>query len=1198
MDFLIEKLSENEKFKQYLGDIKNKQNPISLSGLTDVAKTYMIATTIKEYKKPICLITYNEMQAKKMLKDLQCFLNHKDKEIGYFPKKEISPYDYVSQSKDLSFERIKILNQMSQEKLEVVITTVEAIMQNIPTRKMLYNNIVSFKVGEVYHTPNNKKIEKYDLNTLKNILVQLGYERNELVEAQGQFSIRGGILDIGLTEKQGIRIEFWGDEVDSIRYFQLSSQRSNEMINEIVIYPAHEYVIEKILEEDESILEENIEQGIIPLYEKNIEKICKKIEERYLIPESVISDEQKVIVRSDIEQIKHGDYTSKIDKYFNEFYEKQENFLDYLAKDCIVFIDEMNKISQRRENILIDNNNLIKSLTEKERFVPEAIQNVSNSQFQIENQQTIYLNTNGNYTNINQYEFNTREINVYKSEIELLIADIQKWMQEKKQVVLLPGSDSNAEKINQLLQEKEINCEWIKEEKISQEQLKNLKNCIIYVTKEKSSNVTSAGFESYDLKLIVVSLSDVFEQVNKKRKVSSTFKQGEKIVFADLKQGDYVVHKSHGIGQFIGVNTITADDVTKDYIKIKYKNDDMLYVPTNSLDNVRKYIGGGENSSPRLNKLGSKEWENTKTKVKNNLRAVAKELVELYAKRQQIKGFAFSPDTDWQRQFEDNFPYQETSDQLRCIEEVKKDMEQAKPMDRLLCGDVGYGKTEIAIRAAFKAVMDQKQVAYLVPTTVLANQQYEEFKRRMESFAIKVELLNRFRTKKEQDAVVKKLALGEVDIVVGTHRILSKDVEFKDLGLLIIDEEHRFGVKDKEKIKQLKNSVDVLTMTATPIPRTLHMSIVGVRDMSVIYEPPQNRRPVQTYVLEYDEEVIREAITRELERGGQVFYLYNRVENIEKRAVEIQALVPEAKIEFAHGKMSGKELEAIMEQFVNKEVNVLICTTILESGIDIPNANTIIVENADRLGLAQLYQIRGRVGRSDKQAYAYVTYKRDRLLTEVADKRLKAIKEFTEFGSGFKIAMRDLEIRGAGSLLGEMQHGHMEQVGYDTYCTLLDEVVKETKGIAVEEEKDVQIDINISSYIPDSYIDGNSQKIEVYQNIALCRTEEDIQNVIDELIDRYGVMPKELENLIEIARIKELARQVNVIKIAQRMSSIVFYFDKDKYNPEIIDKLIKKYEFNIKFSSGIEPYITLKNNCDSDGKLVDEIKEFLNSVKA
>ena len=526
----------------------------------------------------------------------------------------------------------------------------------------------------------------------------------------------------------------------------------------------------------------------------------------------------------------------------------------------------------------------------------------------------------------------------------------------------------------------------------------------------------SAGFELYDVNLLVISANELIDIEKKRKKVHSSFKQGEKIVFDELKIGDYVVHKTHGIGQFIGVNTIKADGITKDYIKIRYKNDDILYVPTDQLDNIRKYIGSGE-EKPKINRLCSKEWSNTKAKVKNNLREVARELIELYAKRQKIKGYSFSKDTAWQQEFENSFPYQETDDQLRCIEEVKNDMEASKPMDRLLCGDVGYGKTEVAIRAAFKAVMDQKQVAYLVPTTVLADQQYQSFKERMETFPIRVEVLNRFKSKKQQEEIIRKLKLGDIDVIIGTHRLLSKDVEFKELGLLIIDEEHRFGVKDKEKIKEYKTNVDVLTMTATPIPRTLHMSIVGIRDMSVIYEPPQNRKPVQTYVLEYDREVIKEAITKELERSGQVFYLFNNVEAIVRKAEEISELVPEANVAFAHGKMTGSELENIMIEFINGNIDVLVCTTILESGIDIPNANTIIVENADRLGLAQLYQIRGRVGRSDIQAYAYITYKRDKLLSEIADKRLKAIKEFTEFGSGFKIAMRDLEIRGAGSML-------------------------------------------------------------------------------------------------------------------------------------------------------------------------------------
>ena len=613
------------------------------------------------------------------------------------------------------------------------------------------------------------------------------------------------------------------------------------------------------------------------------------------------------------------------------------------------------------------------------------------------------------------------------------------------------------------------------------------------------------------------------------------------------------------------------------------------------MDSIRKYVGG-DAIQPKINKLGSKDWEKTKSKVKKNLREVAKDLIELYAKREKALGYCFGKDTPWQNEFEGKFPYQETEDQLRCIEEVKKDMESQRPMDRLLCGDVGYGKTEVAIRAAFKATMDGKQVAYLAPTTVLAQQQYQEFKERMKDYPIKVDILNRFKSKKYQSEVVKNLALGEIDIVVGTHRLLSKDVEFKDLGLLIIDEEHRFGVKAKEKIKQLKTNVDVLTMTATPIPRTMHMSIVGIRDMSVIYEPPHNRRPVQTYVLEYDEEVIKEAITKELEREGQVFYLFNNVEGIERKASQISNLVPEANVAYAHGQMSGTKIEEIMQDFIDKKSNVLVCTTILESGIDIPNANTIIVENADRMGLAQLYQIRGRVGRSDRQAYAYITYKRDKLLSEVADKRLKAIKEFTEFGSGFKIAMRDLEIRGAGSLLGEIQSGHLEQVGYDTYCNLLDEVVKEMKGIEVRPETEIQIDLNVTSYIPDEYISDSNQKIEVYQNIALCRNEEDIQNVIDEIIDRFGNMPKELENLIDIARIKYISKKLDIEKIASRKNAVVFTFkassSEDKFKIDIA-QLVKKYGTKIKFSAGIKPMITLDIGTSSERKVLNDTTEFV-----
>lgn len=1136
MNFLIKTLEENKKFQELTKQI-SKTGPIAISGLVDVEKLHVLAGIFNETKRPMVLVTYNEIQARKLYQDLKKLI----KQTYFFPKKEITSYDYVAQSKEIEYKRIDVLNKMylakKQKEPIIIVTTIEAVMQKMVAKDTLYQNVIDFEVGKTYL-----------LDEIKEKLVGLGYERSDLIENKGQFSIRGGIVDVGLSEKIGVRIEFWGDEVDSIRFFQISSQRSTEMLKEITIFPAHELIVQDLSE------------------------AVKNIQEKY--PEEI----------EDIELIKNGDYISKINKYFNEFYENQASFLDYMSDEYLLLLDEKSKINQRKTNIIEDNNKLIASLVEKEKFVPEAIENISKFEYNFEEKQIIYLEQNDSIKNIQKYYFETREINFYNLQLDLLLADIVTYQKNKKKVVLLAGNEISAKKLCDILKENQINYKY-------EQEAENVKPGEIIVT----IGGFSSGFENYDLNLIVISLQNNFEEpVKRKKKLSSTFKDSEKIVFADLKPGDIVVHQTHGIGQFIGVNTITADGVTKDYIKIKYRNDDILYVPTNSLDSVRKYIGGGDNSSPRLNKLGGKEWSATTSKVKKNLEAVAKDLIELYAKRQKIKGFSFSPDTPWQKQFEDSFPYTETDDQLRCIQDVKKDMEKPQPMDRLLCGDVGYGKTEVAIRAAFKAVMDQKQVAYLVPTTILANQQYEEFKTRMQEFAINVELLNRFKTKKEQDEIIKKLKLGEVDVVVGTHRLLSEDVNFKDLGLLIIDEEHRFGVKDKEKIKKLRTNIDVLTMTATPIPRTLHMSIVGVRDMSVIYEPPHNRKPVQTYVLEYDQEVITEAITKEIERGGQVFYLFNQVEGIEKKANEISMLVPEAKVGFAHGKMSGRELEEIMESFINHEINVLVCTTILESGIDIPNANTIIVENADRLGLAQLYQIRGRVGRSDKQAYAYVTYKRDKLLSEVADKRLKAIKEFTEFGSGFKIAMRDLEIRGAGSMLGEMQHGHMEQVGYDTYCKLLDEVIKETQGIEVVEEQDVQIDLAVSSYIPDNFIENSSQKIEIYQNIALCRTEEELQNVIDEVIDRYGRLPKELENLIDIARIKQLARKANILKIAQRENGIVFYFVKEKIKPEMVNTLITKYPMLVKFSNAVEPYVTLR--IKENENIIEKAKEFLNTV--
>ncbi len=1173
MNILIKELEKLPKFQEYVSDISKKLSPIVLSGLSSVGKIQLLEATKEFANRNICIMTYNELQARRIVKDLKYFTNN----VVYFPKREIASYDYVAESKDLPYERIDTLNKIfeqenfvnkkSNKENLIVVTTIEALMQKMISKNEIYQNVLEFKVGK-----------NFDLEQLKQNLIHLGYEREEIVDAKGQFSVRGGILDIGTTKTQGVRIEFWGDEVDSIRSFSITSQRSNKMLEEARIYPSHELIVTK-----------------------DIDDICKKIAKNDI-------KESEEILQQDIELIKTGDYISKIDKYFNCFYNEQSTFLEYINENYVIFLDDIDKINARQENIIKDNNQLIETLLEKNRIIPDSIRNISKVDVDnsLENQ-LVYLyetdildNIKSTKFSVNVFNFKYRDMHFFKSELNILQQEVKKNLDENKRVIILAGNESGVKKIESLLEQEDIKFKYF--EKLEDTEEKIYTNSIEDYFKNKtviiSNGSFSSGFENYDLNMIVITGEEFISSESKKRKHTDSFKQGEKVVFADLRAGDYIVHKTQGIGIYIGVNTITtADGITKDYIKVKYKNDDVLYVPTDMLDNIRKYVGGGE-GEPKLNRLGSKEWENTKARVKNNLKEVARDLIELYARRQKAQGFMFSSDTPWQKQFEDSFPYQETEDQLRCIAEVKKDMESNKPMDRLLCGDVGYGKTEVAIRAAFKAVMDQKQVAYLVPTTILANQQYEEFKTRMEEFAIRVELLNRFRTKKEQEEIIRKLKLGEIDVIVGTHRILSKDVEFKDLGLLIIDEEHRFGVKDKEKIKKLKENIDVLTMTATPIPRTLHMSIVGIRDMSVIYEPPQNRKPVQTYVLEYDEEVIKEAITKELERNGQVFYLFNNVEKIIRKADEISKLVPEAKVEFAHGKMTGGEIESIMQDFIEHKIDVLVCTTILESGIDIPNANTIIVENADRLGLAQLYQIRGRVGRSDRQGYAYITYRRDKLLSEVADKRLKAIKEFTEFGSGFKIAMRDLEIRGAGSLLGEIQSGHMEQVGYDTYCKLLDEVVKEMQGTPIREEKEVQIDINLSSYIPDNYIEDSAQKIEIYQDIALCRNEKDIEDVIDEIIDRYGIMPIEVENLIEIARIKILARKANVLKLTQKEHVIILNLDKDniQIDEKMVNDLVKKYGVRIRFSPGVEPYITLKIDGKDEKKIVDEIKELLKLI--
>ena len=1146
METFAKILPKMKKFEEYINDVKKSNFPISLAGLTDSQKAHFVYATKFYTNRPVLVVTYNDIELKKMKNNLSFF---NDEDILVFPKREVVYYDIDTMNKDITMDRLNVYAKLYNSDEQMILTTVEALMQKTIPKAEMFARVLHLEVG------NNISLEK-----IKESLSNLGYERTDMVEGRGQFAVRGGIIDIfPLTTAHPVRIEFWGDEIDSIRLFDEDTQRSIEPIKQISIFPVEEFLIDR------------------DKLEKIGDRILKDIPSRI----------------DDVEVIRNGNYLTKLDRFFSYFYDKTSTLFEYISSDTIIFIDEVARIKSKCQAIELENKEMIEQFLEKNKYVPGYIEKMATFVeiiTELESKNIIYLERMDTNTHAkrNGYSFNCREVNFFRGSLDIFVQEVQKASEEGKRLIILAGTNSKARSIATMLLDNNINAEFIEKEKI------NLENDLPIII---TSGNLSEGFEYFELDLIVAAgETDVVKE--KKRSYKPTaFTEGQKVIFADLKNGDFVVHSTHGIGQYVGIHTLIVDEKKKDYIKIKYKDDDILYIPTNQLETIRKYIGSGE-QAPKLNRLGSKDFAKTKAKVKASLKDIAKGLIELYANRQKQVGYQFSKDTVWQTQFEEQFPYQETEDQIRCIEEVKGDMESARPMDRLLCGDVGYGKTEVAIRAAFKAVIDGKQVAYLVPTTVLAEQQYKTFAERMADYPVKVEVLNRFKTKKQQESILEKMKNGELDIVVGTHRIVQKDIQFKDLGLLIIDEEHRFGVEHKELIKKIKNNVDVLTMTATPIPRTLHMSIVGIRDMSVIYEPPRNRRPVQTYVLEYDEEVIREAILKELEREGQIFYLYNRVEGIEIKASELQRLIPEARIAYAHGKMTGRELENMMTDFIDKKIDVLLCTTILESGIDIPNANTIIIEDADRLGLAQLYQIRGRVGRSDRAAYAYITYRKNKLLAEASEKRLKAIKEFTEFGSGFKIALRDLEIRGAGNILGPEQHGHMAAVGYEMYCKLLDESVKEMQGEKIKEEFETQIDLKVSAYIPDNYIQNTSQKIEVYQDIANITEEEQIFEIVDELIDRYGEMPDEVVNLLEVARIKTYAKKLYITAIKQKDSKVVISMkNSEALEGNKIQLLINEYSNRLYFSAGALPYLTLKLQSARESDILKEVIKLLKMMK-
>jgi len=1165
MNYMIDPLLELKAYREVLERAKENILPATVAGPSDSQKAHICYALCRHSERKGIFVTYNEMQARRMYEDFSYFYGER---VLFFPSKEIMLHDVEAKSYDSVFNRIKVIDRIVMGDYDFVVTSAEAILQKLVSPSEYRKNVINIKSGD-----------EVNVEEIYATLTTMGYERVSTVEGKGQYAVRGGIIDIfSINMENAVRIELFGDEIDSIRSFDIISQRSVDSMDSVRIIPSREV-----------IYDEKTKQSVIDALRKDLKEIADntKLDKEFV-------QNLKSNINNDIERLRSDHYFPGIDRYIPYIINTPSNFIEYcLGDNPIIFSDEMHRIEDRAENMELELEESCKTMLEKGRILNGSFHiyfKFNEIEKYFNKSPTIFLSTMPSEPDIMQratYNIVSKSLTSYQGKTDLLAEELKYWREKQYRIVVLAGLRARGQRLAEEITSKGVSAVYI--EDLNSE----LQRGLAVVTRGSLHR----GFEYPEIGLTIVGDKEIYGQTKKAGKRGKKT-AGERIKsFTDVNPGDFVVHQAHGIGQYIGIQQLAVDGVKKDYFKIKFQDDGFLYIPTNQMDLIQKYIGS-EGKAPKLSKLGGSDWQKAKAKVKESLRELAEELVKLYARRKMQEGYAFHEDTTWQKEFEESFPYEETEDQLRCIEEVKRDMEASRPMDRLLCGDVGYGKTEVAIRAIFKAVMDGKQVAYLCPTTILAQQHYNNFKERMADYPVTVEVMSRFKTPSEQRQIVRDLKVGNVDVLVGTHRLIQKDVKFKDIGLLIVDEEQRFGVTHKEKLKELKTNIDCLTLTATPIPRTLHMSLVGIRDISVLEDPPEERYPVQTYVMEYNEDVLKDAILRELTRKGQVFYLYNKVRTIQIKAAEIQALVPEARVEVAHGQMSEKELEHIMERFMNKEYDVLVCTTIIESGLDLPNVNTIIVEDADRMGLAQLYQIRGRVGRSNRLAYAYITYKRDKLLSEVAEKRLQAIKEFTEFGSGFKIAMRDLEIRGAGNLLGPEQHGHMESVGYDMYCKLLDEAVRELTGEAKPiKEADIQIDINISAYIDSAYINNESSKIEMYKRIAAITGTEDVIDVQDELTDRYGDIPSETQSLIQIALIKAMAAQCGFASIQEKGDNIVLqYYPGKAVDFRMLGTLTDKYKRNILFTANNSPYITYKAGNVTKKQLLENIKLLLQDI--
>lgn len=1152
------------QFQEIKESVRTMKGITSITGVTDGQKSHLTAGILYPFDSSCIIITYDELQAGRLFDDMKLFYPDK---AALFPAREIMLYHAAAHSREITGRRLSVLERLASGEKLIIITTVDALMQPDLPFDFFKESMLEISEGD-----------EIPLSELTAAAVKLGYERTEAIEGPGQFSVRGSIFDIfPLTSGRPYRIDFFDEFVDSIRSFDVLSQRSEDREASIRISPARDLILNADL----------LEAGKAGI-QKSYKQLLQKTKDDKKFDRLQLQNRMESL----LEELDQGIVSDHLINFFPFFFEKPGCLLDYAGREAIVVLDEPVRLQQRGDRAAEEFASYFNDMLVKGEVLPEQANLLGSYDVllaRLNDFRSMALlalpRSSLGFEPRRIFALTSRTIPAYHGKWELLAQDLSFWKEKKYSVLLLSGSRSKAGNLADALLEHKLEALIL-----SEAEGDILPGQIAIVP-----GSLSKGFEYTDGRFVLISDQELFG--SRKRKTRPRPKRKKLDPFTDLKAGSYVVHENHGIGKYLGIEKLTVNGQERDYLLIRYAGTDRLYIPTDQMDLIQPYLGM-DDKPPKLSKLGGNEWQKARKKVKESVKELAFDLLKLYAAREAATGYAFSRDTEWQRQFEESFPYEETPDQIQSLEEIKRDMESNKVMDRLLCGDVGYGKTEVAIRAAFKAVMDGKQVAVLTPTTILAQQHYNTFVSRFGEFPITVHVLSRFRTRKQQKETLKALKEGNVDVVIGTHRLLSKDVKFNNLGLLIIDEEQRFGVGHKEIIKEMKKDVDVLTLTATPIPRTLHMSLVGIRDISMIETPPEDRYPVQTYVVEYNESLIRDAIIREVQRGGQVYFVYNHVKRMEKMAEKLRQLVPEVRIATAHGQMSEAVLERIMVAFYEHEYDLLLCSTIIENGLDIPNVNTLIVYDADHFGLAQLYQLRGRVGRSSRMAYAYFTYKKDKILNETAEKRLRAIKEFTEFGSGFKIAMRDMEIRGTGNLLGPEQHGQISAVGYDLYCKLLAEAVREMKGEEVPEPVETVVDMQADAFIDDSYIPGENHKLQMYKRIAAIESLEDKFDVEDEMVDRFGDIPEPARNLIQISYIRALAGRLGFAEIIQRGREVRMKLrDSQALSPRVLMIIVNENRSRLRLIGSNPPLLVLQLKEAAGTEALSAVSGMLEKIK-